>query len=732
MPASRLDIILQAYDRMTAPITGAVNKAQSKLSSFANKANNVAEKSFQTGQQLVASGLAVAAPLVAVTKSAMDFEDSMADVAKVANMDKGSEEFKKMSEEVLNTSKYLAKSGDEVAKLYSSLLAGGTAKGELGQVAKIAGEASVAFDMSQEAAGEAFMTMKNSLGISVAETKKAFDATNAITNKFGGKASEMLDFMSSGGASVARTLKASAPEMEAFGRALTMSGVSASEAGTVMQRFRVGLYKNKEALAVFNSKGGGAKGMQEVFETARKSGDPFKWFQQHKFGEYSSQMALLAMNGGKLGEMLEFVGDEQNYLNSANQEFANRTSTTSFKLNQAKVAFQNAGIKAGTALLPVITRLIEKVTPLIEKFSKWIEKNPKLVEGIAKAAAVFSGLALAGGYLSFIVGGVAKFFGIAARAGQFLARSLGFVLRVVFTVGRAMIANPILLVITAIAVAAFLIIRNWSSIKAFFIGIWDKIKGFVMPVLEVLKKAFLNFTPIGWIIQLWKPITGLIGAIFRLVMAIVGLAFRVLKFLFLNFTPIGLVIKYWKPIVGFFKGIWDQVKGVFIWAAQMVYDYTIGPFVKLGKALFDVGNNIIQSIVDGIKAGIKWLTDVIDSAAQAVRDFFPFSPAKTGPLKDIHKVRLIETVADGVKPAPLVNKVKSAVQLAYNATAQPAVPGLAFQGISPGTGAGANSTFNLTVNLSGGATQDDAKRIAAEVQKQLKQYNSKQARVAFG
>lgn len=54
----------------------------------------------------------------------MNFEDAMADVAKVANLDRASAEFKGLSDDALELSKHLATSADDVGKLYASLLAG--------------------------------------------------------------------------------------------------------------------------------------------------------------------------------------------------------------------------------------------------------------------------------------------------------------------------------------------------------------------------------------------------------------------------------------------------------------------------------------------------------------------------------------------------------------------------------------------------------------------------------
>ena len=65
-------------------------------------------------------------------------------------------------------------------------------------------------------------------------------------------------------------------------------------------------------------------------------------------------------------------------------------------------------------------------------------------------------------------------FGIAAKA-------LIWLRGVFLMMARAMLANPILLVIAAIALLAagvYLIYRNWGAISAWFAGVWERIKDF--------------------------------------------------------------------------------------------------------------------------------------------------------------------------------------------------------------------------------------------------------------
>jgi len=51
----------------------------------------------------------------------------------------------------------------------------------------------------------------------------------------------------------------------------------------------------------------------------------------------------------------------------------------------------------------------------------------------------------------------------------------------------------------------------------------------------------------------------------------------------------------------------------------------------------------------------KFLLNKIGKHAQIIRDYLPHSPAKTGALKDLNKVKIIETIVSTMKPQPLVN-----------------------------------------------------------------------------
>lgn len=359
--------------------------------------------------------------------------------------------------------------------------------------------------------------------------------------------------------------------------------------------------------------------------------------------------------------------------------------------------------KAGNTMIPLLNRIFEKIGPVIDRISNWIDKNPKLTEQILKGVAALAALSLATSGLSFAFGGVFKIFSAFSTIGGGTMKLFGwltngatglghwiFVLRyrllqvgqALATVGRFLMANPIILIITGIAVAAFLIYKYWDRIKAFFVRLWGSVK------------------------------------------TIFSQAWQWIKNLFLNYHPVGLVIKHWDKISGFFSNLWGKVRNIFSGFFKW--------FVSLHKMFFNAGVNIVKSIWEGIKTFANKPVEAMKGIVQKVRNLLPFSPAKDGPLKDIHKIKLVETIAQSVKPNALIDRMKNVAKLTFGV-----MTGNQGSRLSPGgqrAAGGMNVTFNISLN--GGATKGDAKTVMDEVKRQfpqlLKQYQDRQNRVSFG
>ncbi|QNR51967.1 tape measure protein [Streptomyces phage phiRKBJ001] len=120
---------------------------------------------------------------------------------------------------------------------------------------------------------------------------------------------------------------------------------------------------------------------------------------------------------------------------------------------------------------------------------------------------------------------------------------------------------PIALIIAAVVGLTVLIIKNWDTIKAWTIkifnavwtwlkGLWDDIIGLFNWAVGVVKYIFFNFSPLGIIIKNWGKITSWVSN---------------------QWSNIAKIVSGWvNRIGGFFSGMWDGVVSGLKWALNGV------------------------------------------------------------------------------------------------------------------------------------------------------------------
>lgn len=121
---------------------------------------------------------------------------------------------------------------------------------------------------------------------------------------------------------------------------------------------------------------------------------------------------------------------------------------------------------------------------------------------------------------------------------------------------------------------------------------------------------------------------------------------------------------------------------------------------NLGNLLYDAGRRVIQGLINGIKSMLGPLGGALGAAAQFVKDHWPFSPAKVGPLSGRGDLKfagqnIVQRLADGIN-SNLATARAAAAGLAgvFTGPMGPSAPGLAFAGAGAGgTGQGGPSMF---------------------------------------
>jgi hypothetical protein len=93
----------------------------------------------------------------------------------------------------------------------------------------------------------------------------------------------------------------------------------------------------------------------------------------------------------------------------------------------------------------------------------------------------------------------------------------------------------------------------------------------------------------------------------------------------------------------------------------------------------NLGINILKGIGRGLLDGLVFLTGPLGTVAKYIIGHFPHSPAQFGPLRDLNKVRIVETIAETIRPHPMLQAIRRTA-----AVAAIAVPKAIASGAMPG------------------------------------------------
>ena len=217
---------------------------------------------------------------------------------------------------------------------------------------------------------------------------------------------------------------------------------------------------------------------------------------------------------------LDEVLDKINHSQGAAQEMADRMKATTYgAFLELKSALESISISFGSVLLPTLAKTMRTFAGWANSVSKWAEEHPNVSKVIGytviglislKVAAIAVGYAFtfAASPVLSVLGFIANFraaraiaqitacknsifaLGSGFKQIAILAKSsLLFITGGLKTLFSLMLMNPIGLTITAIAVGAFLIIKYWEPIKAFFVNLWDGISAGAQKVWEKIKKV---------------------------------------------------------------------------------------------------------------------------------------------------------------------------------------------------------------------------------------------------
>ena len=343
----------------------------------------------------------------------------------------------------------------------------------------------------------------------------------------------------------------------------------------------------------------------------------------------------------------------------------------------------------GEALAPTIQKVATFIQGLVDKFNSLTPAQQETIVKIGMVVAAIGPLLVIVGKLLTSIGtimtwvpkiqsGITSIMGIGSKLMGGLQALWGVIL-----------ANPIVLIVAAIAaaVAAFIYFWNTSEeFRQFWINLWEAIKTAVSTVVQAIATFFTQTIPeafnafVEFFKGLWEGIKEFFSGIWEGMKEIVSTAWETIKnvvqvaimaigeffstaltiitlpFQFIWENCKEIILTAWEAIKGIVTGALDAIKtGISTaWEAVKTTTSTVFEAVKtVVTTVWTAIKSALDPIINGIKTAVSTAWEAIKTATSTV-----FNAVKT----------TVTTIWNGIKTAvtTVVNGVKTAVSTAWN------------------------------------------------------------------
>jgi len=401
----------------------------------------------------------------------------------------------------------------------------------------------------------------------------------------------------------------------------------------------------------------------------------------------SGMMTLLEAGPSNLDALTDSLINSDG---AANEMARTMQDNMNSSIEQMFGAFESVAIVVQERLAPAISNVANFIGGLAEKFVSASPAVQNLVMGLTGFLIVLGPILLiVGKTLTFI----ANFKMALAILTPAVTGATGATSLLSAAIGA--ISWPVVAIVAAIAllVGAFIYLYNtnetvrtainnvWNAIKNIIHNVVSAISGFVMQIWGTLtawwtenQKLIMQIVQTVWnvisavimgVLNVLAPFITTIWQNIRIAVTTVWEAIKIVVTTVIN-AILGIIQAIMQIITGDWQGAWETIRGVgetilsgitaYISTVfggiasiigntlQSAYNIIIGWFGNFKNA----GANIVNMIASGIRGAIGVVTNAITNVVQTVRNFLPFSPAKTGPLKDLHRLNFGGTIAEGI------------------------------------------------------------------------------------
>ena len=624
-----------------------------------------------------------------IADPAIKFESAMADVKKVVDF-KSPEGFANLSKDILNLTRTLPMTAEELAAITASGGQLGVAEEDLKEFTTTIAKMSVAFDMSAQDSGDAMAKLANVYKIPIKDIGNLGDAINELSNSSPAKASDIVSTLGRIGG-VAKQFGLTENAAAALSNSFVSLGKTPEVAGTAINGMLTKLMTadkgGKKFQAALKSMGLNAKDLKKAIgQDAQGALTSFlkqiqKLPKEKQMGalvdlfglDYADDVAVLAGNVEVLEKSLKTLQNtdengKASYLGSMGKEFAARAETTENGLQLLKNSVSEFWTTLGVKLLPVINNVAGKLGSMVHWVTDLITQNSWLADTLLYLGGAVAGVFTGFSALTAVIGGLSMSWVV---MGKPILKTIGFirivlgwgrqlitlfsvlgvkVLDIAITFGkgllmmsRALLANPIGLIITGIAVAAYLIYDNWEPISAWFANLWTNVTAYFQSFCTWVQGIWNGATE--WVSSAWSGVSDYFGQLWDGITSFFDSGIGNITATILNWSPLGL--------------FYQAFAGVLSWFG-----------IDLPAKFTEFGSNLISGLVNGIRNAWEGAKQIVSDLGDGIKGWFAEKLGIHSPSRVFkgYGVNVVEGLAIGMDNAqPLATEasknLSSAVKL---------------------------------------------------------------------
>ena len=590
--------------------------AVQKIAATGEKFKTVGDNISSAGQKLLPVTAGVTALGTASVTTAANFESSMSQVQATMGITKDAmSTVNGQSVNTMDTLSKLAKkmgaetafSASECAEALNYLALAGYDTQQMCDTLPTVLNLAVAGDIALADASDMVTDAMSALGMGVDEAETMVDQMAKTASTTNTSVAQLGEGILTIGAT-AKSIKGGTAELNTALGILANNGIKGAEGGTHLRNIILSLQNPTDkaaaqmealGLSVYDSEGN-MRSMNDILGDLNKSMDGMTSAEKSNIistifnkTDLSSVNALLANTGETWDSLQKSITDSGG---AAQQMADTQLDNLQGQITILKSALEGLAISFGELLMPAIKQIVGWV----QKFVDWLNG---LSEGTKKTVVTIALLAAALGPVLIVIGKVISAVGTIMTIVPKIAGVINTVKGAFAALNTTMLANPIVLIIAAIAalVAAFIYLwNNCDGFRQFWIDLWENVKQVAITVWNAIK-AFFS--------QVWEAIKTIFSTVFEVIKTLVTTYFNLYK------TIIETVFNVIKTVI---TTIWNAIKGVFTTVFNVIKTL-VTTYFNIYKTIIQTVLTVIQTVITTVWNTIK---TVITTVLNAIKTIF--------------------------------------------------------------------------------------------------------------